>query len=146
MKEFLERLGKVWVPMTDPPETGTVPLDSGRLSDAELSEWLGKCTAWLAYAHSQLGIAEAQKTLVHKRFTRAANAKVIEGGVKQKTYDLQISEVMLNDPMLQRLEEEVTEQEARISLWNRMAKAYDSYVRLFSGEVDKRKWTREKGG
>lgn len=144
--EFSRRLGKVWVPVVDPPELGTVPLDAGRMNDAELSEWLGKCSAWYSYAQSQLGLGEAQKLLIQRRFNRLINEKIVEQGVKQRTYELQMADASRGDENLARLQDEVTELEARVALWSRMSRAYEGYVRLFSQEADKRRWSREKGG
>lgn len=140
---FLKKLGPIWSPVTEPPELGTVPLDAGRMSPDELSEWLGKCTAWLTYAHSQLGLAEAQKTLVQRRFSRMANELVVSKKVKQRTYELQVAEVAIEREDLIRLQEEIGELEAKVVLWTRMGKAYEAYTKLFFEERDKRKWSKE---
>lgn len=143
---FFERLGKVWVPMINPPELGTVPLDAGRVSDAELSDWLGKCTAWYAYAQSQLGLVEARKLIIQRRFNRLINDKIVEQVLKQRTYELQVAAAIREDDGLIRLQEEITELEAQGALWSRMSRAYESYAQLFQRESDKRRWSREKGG
>ena len=143
IEAFLKKLGPIWSPVTDPPELGTVPLDAGRMSPDELSGWLGKCTAWLTYAQSQLGLAEAQKTLVQRRFSRMANELVVTKKVKQRTYELQVAEVAIEREDLIRLQEEIGELEAKVALWSRMARAYEAYVKLFADERDQRKWRKE---
>ena len=143
IEEFLKKLGPIWSPVTDPPELGTVPLDAGRMSPDELSGWLGKCTAWLTYAQSQLGLAEAQKTLVQRRFSRMANELVVTKKVKQRTYELQVAEVAIEREDLIRLQEEIGELEAKVVLWTRMTKAYEAYTKLFFEERDTRKWHKD---
>lgn len=141
--EFLERLGPIWSPCTEPPELGSVPLDAGRMGAGELSEWLGKCTAWLSYAHSQLGLAEARRALLQRRFSRIVNELVVSQGVKQRTYELQVAEVMKEKPDLVSLQEEIAELEAQCALWSRMTRAYEQYVTLFRDESNKRRWSKE---
>lgn len=133
----------MWTPSANPPELGTVPLDPGSIGNAELSEWLGKCTAWLSYAHSQLGLAEAQRALLQRRFSRIANELIVSKQVKQRTYDLQLAEVARDREDLLRLQEELADLEAKIALWSRMARAYETYVTLFSKEAEARRWRRE---
>ena len=139
----MEGLGSVWVPSTEPPELGSVPLDVGRMSGVELTEWLSKCTSWLAYAHSQLGLAEAQRALIQRRFSRIVNELVVAQQVKQRTYELQIAEVAKDRSDLLELQEHIAELEAQCAIWGRMARAYEVYVKLFSDERNKRKWSGE---
>jgi len=108
-----------------------------------LSEWLGKCTAWLSYAQTQLGLAEAQKALLQRRFSRLANELIVSKQVKQRTYELQVAEVAKDREDLVRLQEEIAILEAQGALWSRMSRAYEAYCRLFEGERDKRKWSKE---
>ena len=140
---FLEKQGTIWVPSANPPELGTVPLDPGRIGPAELSEWLGKCAAWLSYAQSQLGLAEAQKALLQRRFSGLANSLIVAKQVKQRTYELQVAEVAKDREDLVRLQDELAALEARAALWSRMSRAYEVYVKLYQAEADKRKWSKE---
>ena len=140
---LLQKVGPIWTPTLEPPELGTVPLDAGRMSGEELSSWLGKCSAWLSYAYSQLGLTEAQKSLVQRRFSRIVNELIVTKQVKQRTYELQVAEAMTGSKDLVVLQEEVTDLDAKIALWSRMVKAYETYLHLFFDERDVRKWRKD---
>lgn len=141
--EFFKSLGPVWTPVLQPPELGSVPLDVGRMSESELVDWWGKCTAWLSYAHSQLGLVEAQKSLLQRRFARIANELIVSKQVKQRTYELQVAEVAKESKDLPNLQEGLAQLEAKVALWSRMARAYDAYCVLFQKEIERRRWERK---
>jgi len=144
IENLLKKVGPIWTPTLEPPELGTVPLDAGRMSGEELSSWLGKCSAWLSYAYSQLGLSEAQKSLVQRRFSRIVNELIVTKQVKQRTYELQVAEVLAGNKDLVVLQEEIADLDGRIMLWSRMVKAYETYQHLFFDERDRRKWSREQ--
>lgn len=136
---FIAELGKVWSPVIDPPDVGTVPSDVGMMDPTKLAEWLGKCTAWLAYAQSQLGLVEAQKALLSRRFNRIVNEAIVTKQAKQRTYDLQVAEVAKDDKSLLELQENIGKLEAKVALWSRMARAYEAYVKFFTDERERRR-------
>jgi hypothetical protein len=140
--EWLKKQGKVWSPVMDPPEVETVPVDPGRLPPAAISEWIGKTTAWYAYAQSQMSLAEAQQKILQRRFSRLVNDLIVSGGLKQRTYDLQVAEAINKNPGLVPLQDDLSQLEAAVAMWSRMARAYEAYITMFRDEANRRRWDK----
>ena len=140
--ELVAKMGKVWVPCKNPPDIGDVPLDAGRMSGAELSDWLGKTTAWYSYAQMQLGLSEARRLLLQKRFGRLVNEHIVAGQLKERTYELQVAGALRINPELRPLQVEIAELEAQGEIWSRSARAYEAYLTLFREEGNRRRWDK----
>jgi len=141
-EELVAKMGKIWVPCKNPPDVGDVPLDAGRMSSTELAEWLGKTTAWYSYAQMQLGLTEARKALLQKRFHRLVNEEIVSAQLKERTYELQIAGALHNNPTLRPLQVEIAELEAQSEIWNRATRAYEAYLNLFREEGNRRRWDK----
>jgi len=141
-EDLVAKMGKIWVPSKNPPDVGDVPLDAGRLSGAELSEWLGKTTAWYSYAQMQLGLTEGRKSLLQKRFIRLVNDQIVASQLKERTYELQVAGALRNNPELRPLQVEIAELEAQSEIWGRTARAYEAYLDLFREEGNRRRWDK----
>ena len=110
---------------------------------AEIGHWQSVCTAWVSYAHMQIGLSDARLAVLSKRFSQRVNAIIVKEDIKQRTYDLQLEEAVGHEPALQTIQGEVAELTGVVAFWGRAAKAYDAYVTLFDREVFRR--NKERG-
>ena len=134
-------LHTTWLPVDKPPDFDTtIPLDVTTTSDAQIGTWMGTVTAWLSYAYFQLGILELDRAVTSKRFAQQVNAGIVSSGAKQRTYDLQVAEVIQGAAQLQNHQSDLADLEGQIAFWSRAAKAYETYLNLFKEES----WRRSR--